>query len=183
MFYPTFLSSFYWSFQVNNLEQIKKYVDSQTDIDNSSFNWGDECLIDRIELDNEEILDLIQPSIEKFAEDWNRQPEIKIYKPWINLYKRGYYQEVHDHRTDFGATIVLNDDVNFSKFYFFNRYSNFASNKVLHLFKNLSTHDLYYPNVKAGTIIFFPGTALHGVTVHKSDVVRKTLSFNIDIVS
>ena len=183
MFYPTFLSSFYWSFQVSNLEQIQEYVDSQTTIDNSPFNWGNECLIDRIELDTEEVLDLITPSINEFSETWKRQAEIKIYNPWINLYKRGYYQEVHDHRTDFGATIVLNDDVDFSKFYFFNRNSNCVSNKVLHLLKDLATYDIFYPNVKAGTILFFPGTALHGVTVHKSDVVRKTLSFNIDIVS
>ncbi len=183
MFYPTFLSSFYWSYQVNNLEQIKEYVDYQTNVDNSPFSWGDECLIDRIEIDSKEILELIQPSIDEFSEEWNKKVDVRIYKPWINLYKRGYYQEVHDHRTDIGATIVLNDGVDFSKFYFFNRYSNFASNKVLHLFKNFSTHDLFYPNVKEGTILFFPGTALHGVTVHKSDVVRKTLSFNMDILS
>ena len=29
--------------------------------------------------------------------------------------------------------------------------------------------------------MFFPGYMLHGVSPHKSDIIRKTLSFNLDI--
>ena len=37
--------------------------------------------------------------------------------------------------------------------------------------------------LKAGDIMFFPGYMLHGVSPHKSDIIRKTLSFNLDIGS
>ena len=64
------------------------------------------------------------------------------------------------------------------------RYNVTASNKLLRCLKynELNEGDKWTPEYKAGQVLFFPGTMLHGVTPHKSDVVRETLSCNFDIV-
>ncbi len=41
--------------------------------------------------------------------------------------------------------------------------------------------NLYIPDVKAGDIIFFPSDLQHGVSPHKSDTTRRTLSLNLSI--
>ena len=38
-------------------------------------------------------------------------------------------------------------------------------------------------NIQKGEVIFFPGHVLHGVTPNLSDVDRKTIAVNVNIVS
>ena len=182
MQYNVFPTSFYWSYQLDNLEELNAYINSKSKIDNSWFTWGEACQVDRISLKVEECHEFISPAIKNFADSFNKRVDLKLYDPWVNLYKKGFFQEVHDHKTDFAAVIFLNDGLDFSKFFFYNRYNNCVSNALLGLFSEVTNQDVWYPEVKAGTILFFPGTVLHGVTSHNSDTVRKTLSFNMDIM-
>ena len=183
MQYNVFPTSFYWSYQLDNLEELNTYINSKSEIDNSGFTWGEACQVDRIPLKIQECFDFINPAIKNFADStFNKRVELKLYDPWVNLYSKGFHQEVHDHKNDFGAVIFLNDGPDFSKFYFYNRYNNCVSNAMLDLFDEVINQDIWYPEVKAGTILFFPGTLLHGVTSHNSDIIRKTLSFNMDIM-
>ena len=39
-----------------------------------------------------------------------------------------------------------------------------------------------YKAFEKGDILFFPSHILHGLSSHNSDVIRKTLSFNFDIL-
>ena len=71
-----------------------------------------------------------------------------------------------------------NDGENFSKLFFSDRNSCNFSCKYEELISYTNTHDLDY---KKGDIIFFPSHLLHGVTSHESDVIRKTMSANLNI--
>ena len=147
-------------------------------------NWVNACKIDTIFVDKPDFLDIIKPSIDLFTgEAFNREVRLNVSFPWINNYTKGCFQEVHDHRSDVACVFFLNDGEDFSKFFFFNRNNNSCSimfNSVM-VYDELRLTDKYYPDVKAGKVIFFPGTMLHGVTMHNSDVVRKTVSCNFNL--
>ena len=73
----------------------------------------------------------------------------------------------------------MNEGVNFAEFYFVDRIIDPTPHSLKKLLK---MEDLWYPEVNKGDIVIFPAHMLHGVSPHKSDVVRKTLSFNIDVL-
>ena len=177
-----FPTSYYWIFDIPNFHEIQEYVKLKTKVDNTNFTWGDICKIDRIPLSLEETKSILLPSIELFANKFRDSQNIKIYDPWINLYKENFFQEVHDHKNDIACVMFLNDGEEFAKFFFYNRYNNSVSYKLENIFSDMSHNDVWYPDTSAGKVIFFPGTMLHGVSPHKSDIIRKTLSFNIDIM-
>ena len=64
------------------------------------------------------------------------------------------------------------------EFYFYNR------NHIQWSFNwrtLMELSDRFVPTIREGDIMFFPGHMLHGVSPHRSDKVRRTLSFNLDI--
>jgi len=62
----------------------------------------------------------------------------------------------------------------YSQFYFLDRHVDLSSvwKRVLPL------EQTHIPKIEAGDILFFPGHMLHGVSSHKHDNIRKTLSCN-----
>ena len=177
-----FPTSIYWVYKIPNFQEIKSFADSQKNVDNSNFSWGQVCKIDRILLKSNQVENLIKPSLELFWESFKKPANIRMYHPWINLYKKDYFQEVHEHDSDISCTFFLNDGPDFSKFYFFNRHSNGISNSLRDLFDVTTDQTFWFPNCKEGEVLFFPGSLLHGVTPHNSDIVRKTLTINFDIL-
>jgi len=63
----------------------------------------------------------------------------------------------------------------YSQFYFLDRHVD-LSTTWRYVLSN--TEQSHIPKIEAGDIIFFPGHMLHGVSPHKHDNVRKTLSCN-----
>ena len=102
-----------------------------------------------------------------------------MYNPWLNLYKRGAHQEVHDHfPCHLSMVFLVNDGPDFSKFYFLDR----NSINVSHPLAKLSgLTNVFEPTLTAGDAIFFPSNLMHGVTPHNSDVIRRSISINLDI--
>ena len=45
----------------------------------------------------------------------------------------------------------------------------------------LNLGSAFFPKIKSGDIILFPGHMFHGVTPHESDEVRITMSANFDL--
>ena len=102
-----------------------------------------------------------------------------MFNPWLNLYERGYYQELHCHKgNDLSSIFFVNDGINFSELFFYDRNANNFSDNFEELISYESTINIPY---KKGDIIFFPSHTLHGVTSHQNDEIRKTLSVNFKI--
>ena len=72
----------------------------------------------------------------------------------------------------------MNDGVDFSELFFYDRNATNFSDNFEDLISFESTVNISY---KKGDIIFFPSHTLHGVTSHQSDDIRKTLSVNFKI--
>ena len=176
-----FPTNFYVQFHVPNAKEIIETIDyyDESHVDNSKFTWGDKCSSGKIPLKWEDYIELFKPSLDIFANEFNSYIDYTMYNPWLNLYKRRDFQEVHDHReNDFACVFIINEGKGFGKFYFKDRNYIFQSSKIE---KMVNYSDNYTPELKTGDFIVFPSQMLHGVTPHNSDTVRKTLSFNIDI--
>jgi len=185
MFNTFFPSCFYWRFDIPNFDEMRDYVNSRKDINNVKQTWSIDCKVDTIRLKALEVQSLIKPSFDLFSKSaFMKNANIKMHDPWINLYTEDYFQEIHDHKVDIASVFFINDGENFSNFYFYNRYNNCASTKLLSIINDeqFYANDKYFPEYSEGHVLFFPGSLLHGVTPHKSNIVRKTLSCNFDIV-
>ena len=182
MLVAPFTSEFYTIFPAPNadefIDKINKSCNTKK-IDNDHFDWGDKCKIDRIPLSWKDTIHLYKPSMELLYKELNKSFSYTLFDPWINLYKRGYHQEVHAHKGyDISSVFFVNDGENFSKLFFYDRNSCNFSSKYEQLISYANIHNLKY---KKGDIAFFPSHLLHGVSPHGSDVIRKTMSVNISI--
>tara|TARA_Y100000361_G_C11106544_1_gene315149 strand:+ start:57 stop:617 length:561 start_codon:yes stop_codon:yes gene_type:complete len=176
-----FESNFYAKYQAPNADELIKKIDTYTDdsIDNAQFTWGDKSCSDKIPLKWQDYMELLTPSVKLFAKEFNVYFNFILNDPWINFYKRGDHQEVHDHHGNhLSSLFVANDGEGFSTFYFIDRHSHGMIDTVS---KVINYNPSYNVKLKAGDIMFFPSYLLHGVSPHKSDIIRKTLSFNFDI--
>ena len=111
----------YWSFQVPNYEELLDFSNTKTDedIDNTLFEWGKQCDIDRIPITGVEFQHLLQPSIDLLSDSIGRMFRYTLYDPWMNVYKKGSFQEPHVHEPhDMSCVLFLNTGKNFSDFYF-----------------------------------------------------------------
>ena len=178
-----FSPSFYFKYRAPNAENLIKAFEVYTEqhVDNSEFKWGQQCTIDRIPLKREKYLDMMHPSLKLLGEEINFSFKYLMHNPWLNYYKRGSFQEVHDHvGNDMSCVFFVNSGEEFSEFFFYDRNSTSLSKPMKSLVNYQNISKVEY---EAGDIIFFPGHMLHGVTPHKSDIVRKTFSvnFNLDV--
>tara|TARA_B100001248_G_C27183225_1_gene363354 strand:- start:57 stop:626 length:570 start_codon:yes stop_codon:yes gene_type:complete len=180
--FPIFTyNNYYFHSNCLSFDEIKNIVNDydENDINNEAFDWGINCDMDRIEVKNPDIYEFLSHNVREFADNFGIKIKFKIFEPWLNTYKKGQYQEIHDHADHhFAATIFMNTGNDFGKIYFQNRVilNNTKMNKLL------DASDLWYPDVRQGSILIFPGYMFHGVSPHKNDEVRKTLSFNIDVI-
>ena len=176
-----FPSSFYTQYKAPNAEELIEVINSYEDklVNNSKFKWGQMCSSDKIPLKFESFQSLLQPSIDLFADDLGLTFNYTLYNPWINLYKKGDFQEIHDHISqDFACVFFANDGENFAQFYFSDRNTTALTRGAKTLLKYQNNYPLKFD---VGDIIFFPSHVLHGVTPHRSDTIRKTLAFNFDV--
>ena len=177
-----FLNNYYYHAPCLHFKEIEDIVNSLTedDIDNDAFNWGYNCDMDRTPVRDSNIYPLISDNLQAFAEGIGFKIKAKIWEPWLNSYKKGQYQEIHDHAEHiFGAVVFINEGIDFAKFYFMDRQKSFSPYFMKELYQ---MDDIWYPKVNKGDIIIFPGHMLHGVSPHRNDEVRQTLSFNIDVI-
>ena len=174
-----FGSSFYIKFSAPNKDEIIKSINLHVqldDYDDDKFNWGKRCDVSRIPLKWEDFIELYKPSLDILSNKLKSQFNYTIYNPWINLYKFGQHQEVHDHcGNDFSCVFFMNDG---DEFYFYDRNSSQLTPSIKRL---VDYSNAYGIKAKAGDILFFPSHMLHGVSPVKNDVTRITMSVNFDI--
>ena len=174
-------NNFYCQYRVPNVEELTNALNKYTteDIDNSNWTWGDQCDVERIPLKWEEYYNLLQPSVNAFATQINANFNYTMYNPWLNLYNRGQFQDVHAHNdSDFSCVFFVNNEEKFSKFYFQDRNPILLTRLLNPLVHYEETH---IPDIKSGDILFFPSHMLHAASPHQSDITRKTFAANFTI--
>ena len=141
------------------------------------FPWADACELKTISCPWQEIGELIEPSVEMFSKELGKPFRYGYGNGWINCYERGSFQEIHCHQeSDFVSVFFPQEQEDgFAEFYFYDRYGNSLSPKWKEVFDCETT---WAPDISPGDIVFFPGNVLHGVSVHRSDKIRKTFSCN-----
>lgn len=164
----------FWQFQAPNAQDLNDYIWSLNTY--SGAPWDALCSVKTLQITENYPEALLQPSIDLLNRFIGKEVTLKMNRPWVSEYARGDHQEVHDHNDcDLVAVYFPEYLEGFSKFYFVDRNVNLSRpvRDLLELPNNLVV------NVKAGDIIFFPGHMLHGVSVHKSDIIRRSLSCNL----
>ena len=174
-----FASNVYTKFKAPNSDEIMDAVNLHVQLDNFDdyrFEWGKRCDVNRILLKFEDFIDLYKPSLDIFADNLNTKFDFTIYNPWINLYKFGQHQEVHDHcGSDLSSVFFMNDG---DEFFFYDRNSTNLTGSIKNLIGYKNTYGI---ESKAGDIMFFPSHMLHGVSPIKNDATRITMSVNFNI--
>ena len=127
-----FSQFFYWKYKIPNFEEILDYCDEYK-IDNSQFDWGTCCHIDRAPLDEQKVQRLIKPSMALLCKELNKNLSYSVSDAWLSLYKMNYFQEAHDHSDHtLSAVMFLNHGPNFAKFYFIDRFPALGHGKEPH---------------------------------------------------
>lgn len=164
-----------------NIDEIISKVENLEvgDSELQDKDWGTNCIVKTTSLDRDEWRPILNPCLKQFCGQIGWNGGVQTDYPWVNFYKRNYFQEVHRHvNCDFASVLFLNSGENFARFYFQNRMMGFVPpliEKLAHI------SDAWYPDIEPGDMFFFPSYLLHGVSPHLSDEVRKTLSFNITL--
>ncbi len=179
-----FNNYFYYHFAPDNKDELIEYC-LNAETTNESFDWGDACRSEKEMLVFDGWNEILQPSIEKFLCELTTVP-VKAYidEIWRNKYTRGSFQEIHHHHgADISFTIFCDDfNETSSEFYFYNensRYMDIRFRQIMEEAGSLYMDDSWTPEPMKGDIIFFPSYFLHGVSVHKNDNVRTTVSGNM----
>ena len=191
-----FTNSFYSLVKTPNKEDIFKALKTiKVDKDESEkIKWNKNCEVEVEILYRDEISQLLIPALEIFLQELGVKEDmpLNLLSVWRNTYQKGGFQELHDHigadeeECHLSGCFFLNDfHPDGGKFYFQNRYSS-ELGLVWKRFMKTSPalHGPYYwfPEYKAGDIIFFPSYMFHGVTPHKLESPRTTISFNMKFV-
>jgi len=170
---------FYFKSRISNLDEILDVADKLTEYRSENPHWGAGCTVKTVSMDKVDWHPLLGCAIRKFSKELNWNKVINVDCPWINFYERNGFQEIHHHENcDFGAVIFLNDGKDFSRFFFKNRMCGLIPPTMDRI---MDIGDEWIPEVTSGDVLFFPAYTLHGVTPHNSDVMRKTLAFNIKL--
>ena len=167
-----FNDHFFWKFKAPNAGQLTSYINSLDSCEEAP--WGELCSVTNISI-QEDIFDLMTPSLTLLGQEVGLSMTMNMNRPWVSQYKRGDFQEVHDHNDcDLVGVFFPEYKEGYSKFYFIDR----SVNLKRPLMDIMGNRNNYIVNYSAGDIIFFPSHMLHGVSKHDHDDKRRTLSCN-----
>lgn len=174
-------TGFYFHYRMPEFDKLLERIPKDNVVD-KNFTWGNLCKVNRTALNINDYQDILVNPLRMVSEELGVTFSAKILHPWINMYERGSFQEVHWHDDcDIAAVIFLNDEPDFSKFYFFDANHTQFTKPWVKIITRIKESNIYYPKIQAGDVILFPSHMMHGVTPHQSDIIRKTMSFNVVI--
>ena len=129
----------------------------------------------------------VRSNISIMAEELGSPPfQARPHGAWVNVYRDGQFQELHDHverQTTCSVIYFANYDHELDARVSFR---NSKSDKYKYSnFNRLLPHDfaMYCPVVKEGDVLIFPGFMEHSVGKQKGDRTRVTVSCNITILA
>ena len=182
-----FHNDFYSLISPKNKDEIVKHCLNpflELPKDDEDFEWGSECLSEKVGLKPIGFTELLEPYIIQVLDgiiDEGTPYGFTIEEVWKNTYHRYYHQEVHDHQGyELSFVIFLTDyHEDDARFYFVNERCRLTAE----LWRDVSGFmpDSFPIEGEKGDIVFFPSHMLHGVSPHKSDNPRVTVSGNITI--
>lgn len=175
-----FSNNFYFQYRLPNHNDFRRTLLSAKSYGDEDFTWGELCKVKRESYHIDDWLNVLVEPVKLLSQELKITFKANISHPWVNMYERGGFQEIHYHDDcDIAAVVFLNDGPDFGKFYFWDANHTAFTKPWIKMITKMGLSNIYYPEVKAGDIIFFPSHMMHGVSPHNSDTVRKTLSFNI----
>ena len=180
-----FYNDFYSLISPENKDEVIEHcMNTDLELPKEKFQWGEECLSDKVYLKLTGFTEILKPSvIEVLSEimDEGVPYGFAVEEVWKNTYRRYYHQEQHDHQGyELSFVIFLNDfKEDDARFYFVNERTRVCSD----IWGDLSSicPDTMGIEAEKGDIVFFPSHMIHGVSPHKSDNPRITVSGNITI--
>ena len=180
-----FYNDFYSLISPENKDEIIEHcMNPDLELPKEEFQWGDECLSEKVYLKLTGFTEILKPSIiEVLTEviDGDIPYGFAVEEVWKNTYHRYYHQEQHDHQGyELSFVIFLNDfSEDDARFYFVNERTRLTA-ELWGDVSGLMPDSLPIKGEK-GDIVFFNSHMLHGVSPHKSDNPRVTVSGNITI--
>ena len=168
----------------NKNEIIEHCMNPSLELSKEKFEWGENCISEKVHLKLTGFTELLKPYvIQVLSEviDEGTPYGFSVEEVWKNTYHRYYHQEQHDHQGyELSFVIFLNDfREEDARFYFLNERTRVCSG----IWGDLSDMmpDTMGIEAEKGDIVFFPSHMIHGVSPHKSDNPRITVSGNITI--
>ena len=179
-----FWNDFYSVVKPENKNEIIEHCLNAIELPKQDFDWGDECLSEKVYLKLTGFTEILKQYVIKVLSevvDEGMAYGFSVDEVWKNTYHRYYHQEVHDHQGyELSFVIFLTDfHKDDARFYFINERTRLTAE----LWGDVSglMPDSLPVEGKKGDIVFFPSHMLHGVSPHKSDNPRITVSGNITI--
>ena len=159
---------------------LEKYDVSKSDID-TTWNCNSTC----INMLPRDILPFVTGALKEFGDELGKSAKVFIDAAWINFYREGAFQELHNH-VGHGCQLALVYFLNYNqqedgRFYFYDTNTEIVSSDLATLFNGPvgSFGSIVYPNVAEGDILIFPSYLHHGVSPHNAAQVRATVSCNL----
>ena len=182
-----FHNDFYSLVSPKNKDEIVKHCLNpflELPKDDENFEWGSECLSEKVGLKPIGFTELLEPYIIQVLNgiiDEGTPYGFTIEEVWKNTYHRYYHQEQHDHLGyELSFVIFMNDSQeNAARLYFVNERIRVTSPSWIDISTLMG--DNFSIEERKGDIIFFPSHMLHGVSPHRLDTPRTTISGNISV--
>jgi len=168
-------------------EGLLEYLETLPSHEDQTFMWGNKCISEkrRLSFDNT-LMSYLNDNIVSFFDQVGLSRELSLsinfLEVWENKYKIGNFQEVHDHvdgLTNLSCVVFFDDWIENSSTLYFQKYIAEAD----HFWRTNLLHSSYFMNPKRGDVLLFPSHMLHGVTPHREDTIRKTVSINMQVQS
>ena len=176
-----YLHDFFYTEIPSNKDELLNGIENGELDDDQEFEWAEHCAVKFERLKIKDNLKLFIPSINNYLEQLQIEGNsinIQLRGLWRNVYHKHCFQETHDHlHLHLSGVVFITDyQKNDSKFYIQHRHHSEISKEWRELCLGQSR---YYVEGKRGQVLLFPSYMMHGVTVHKSNSIRKTVAFNL----
>ncbi|MAD23682.1 MAG: hypothetical protein CMO44_05850 [Verrucomicrobiales bacterium] len=173
---------FYSVIDPPNKEDILYVLENAELTKQQECSWSKGCSIQFERLDLEEDFhSLFTPSLSQFFQEIQidaRNLKIQLHEVWRNTYQRNYFQEVHDHLPLHlsGVVFLTDEQEDDGQFFFYHKHYSEVSKewRDVGLFG-----DRKIVKAERGKVLLFPSHMLHGVSIHRSDNIRRTVAFNL----
>tara|TARA_B100001250_G_C19601914_1_gene701004 strand:+ start:242 stop:790 length:549 start_codon:yes stop_codon:yes gene_type:complete len=180
MIFNTFSHYFHAIIDPSNKEELLDSIESSRLHDDQYFPWTNDCNIEVKRLDPDGIK--LGPTLDEFFIEFPSTDPfmMSVRDVWQSTYTKGCFQEIHDHlpNTISGVIFLDNHQEDFSRFFFHYKHCSELTKEWREVF---FPNSRYYIKGERGQVLLFPSHMMHGVTVHKSDTIRRTVAFNIQL--
>ena len=183
MIHNTFPHYFHSEIYPSNKEEMLDAIENADLMPDQDCSWNDGCLVkfERLDFGNN-FTEVFQPVLDQFFNEMGLNVDglnLFLHEIWRNTYTKGFFQEIHDHfpHSLSGVVFLTAEQEGDGKFYFYHRHGSEVSKEWIELG---FIGERKFVKAERGKVILFPSHMLHGVSLHKSDNIRKTVSFNIN---